>query len=58
MSTFYKGRITLTELAEMPVSRFQVLYAIALEQQLSKDAEEKAKADAVEEALEEGGLIP
>lgn len=58
MSKVYKGRASLMELANMPASMFQVLYMIAFEDQESKEAQEQAKADAVEEVMEEGGLIP
>ena len=40
----------------MPPSWFNVLYEIAVEKQNSKQAEDIAKADAIEEIAEEGGL--
>ena len=42
----------------MPCAMFQVLYAIAFERMKSEEGKEQAQADAVEDALEEGGLIP
>ena len=58
VSSYYKGRITLMELYEMPVAMFQTLYMIAFEKMKTKEGQEEAQADAVEEAIEEGGLIP
>lgn len=46
------------ELYEMPCAMFQVLYTIAFERMKSEEGKEQAQADAVEDALEEGGLIP
>ena len=46
------------ELYEMPCSMFQVLYAIAYERMKSEEGRKQAQADDVEDALEEGGLIP
>lgn len=40
----------------MPPSWFNILYQIAVEKQNSKEAEDRAKADALEEIAEEGGL--
>lgn len=42
----------------MPVAMFQVLYMIAFEKQQTEEGKKEAQADAVEEAMEEGGLIP
>ena len=42
----------------MPCSMFQVLYAIAYERIKSEERRKQAQADDVEDALEEGGLIP
>lgn len=46
----------------MPCSMFQILYAIAFEkmkmQEETEEGKKQAQADAVEDALEEGGLIP
>lgn len=46
----------------MPCSMFQILYTIAFErmkmQEETEEGKEQAQADAVEDALEEGGLIP
>lgn len=58
VSSFYKGRVTLMELYEMPVSMFQVLYMIAFEKMNSEEGKKEAEADAVEEVMDEGGLIP
>ena len=58
VSSFYKGRVTLMELYEMPVSMFQVLYMIAFEKMNSEEGKKEAEADVVEEVMDEGGLIP
>ena len=42
----------------MPCSMFQVLYAIAYERMKSEEVRKQAQADDVEDALDEGGLIP
>lgn len=42
----------------MPVAMLQVLYMIAFEKMKTKEGQDEAQADAVEEVLEEGGLIP
>ena len=42
----------------MPVSMFQILYMIAFEKMQTEEGKKAAQADAVEDALEEGGLIP
>lgn len=46
------------ELYEMPVSMFMVLYMIAFEKMKSEEGKKEAQAEAVEDVLEEGGLIP
>lgn len=46
------------ELYEMPASMFKVLYMIAFEKMQSEEGKKEAQADAVEDVLEEGGLIP
>ena len=46
------------ELYEMPCSMFQVLYAIAYERMKSEEGKKQVQADAVEDMIEEGGLIP
>lgn len=48
----------MMELYEMPVAMFQTLYMIAFEKMKTKEGQDEAQADAVEEAIEEGGLIP
>lgn len=58
MSTYYKGRISLMELMEMPVAMFQVLYMIAFEKMQSEEGKKEAQAGEMEDMLEEGGLIP
>lgn len=42
----------------MPCAMFQVLYMIAFERMKSEEGKEQAQAEAMEDALEEGGLIP
>lgn len=42
----------------MPCAMFNVLYHIAFERMKSEEGKEQVKADAMEEVLEEGGLIP
>ena len=42
----------------MPCAMFQVLYTIAFERMKSEEGKEQAQAESVEDALEEGGLIP
>ncbi len=42
----------------MPVAMTSVLYMIAFEKMQSEEGKKAAQADAVEDALEEGGLIP
>lgn len=37
---------------------FQVLYTIAYEKMQSEEGQKQIQADSVENALEEGGLIP
>lgn len=46
------------ELYNMPCAMFQILYTIAFEKMKSEEGKIEAQADAVEDALEEGGLIP
>ena len=46
------------ELYEMPCSMFQILYTIAYERMKSEEGKEQVQAEAMEDALEEGGLIP
>lgn len=46
------------ELYEMPCAMFQILYAIAFERMKSEEGKKEAQADAIEDTLEEGGLIP
>jgi hypothetical protein len=46
------------ELYEMPVAMFNVLYMIAWEKMQSEEGKKEAQAGAVEDVLEEGGLIP
>lgn len=46
------------ELYEMPVSMFSVLYMIAFEKMKSEEGKKELQADAVEDMMEEGGLIP
>lgn len=46
------------ELYEMPVAMCQVLYMIAFEKMQSEEGKKEAQADAIEEVMEEGGLIP
>lgn len=55
--------MTMKELMELPPAAFLVLHMIAFEQQQKqaendKEAVEQAQAEAVEEVMEEGGLIP
>lgn len=47
------------ELMTMPPAWFNCLYMIALEKQAehAKEMAEQAQADAIEEAIEEGGVI-
>ena len=42
----------------MPCSMFQVLYAIAYERMKSEEGKQQIQAEEMEDALEEGGLIP
>lgn len=42
----------------MPVAMFQVLYSIAWEKMQSEEGEKEIQADAVENEIEEGGLMP
>ena len=42
----------------MPVAMYQVLHMIAFEKMQSEEGKKEAQADAVEEVMEEGGLIP
>lgn len=42
----------------MPCSMFQILYRIAFERMKTEEGKQEAQADAVEEVLEEGGLVP
>jgi hypothetical protein len=42
----------------MPVAMFKVLAMIAFEKQQSEDGKKEIQADAVEEVLEEGGIVP
>lgn len=46
------------ELYEMPPAMLQVLYMIAFEKMQSEEGKKEIQADAVENTLEEGGLIP
>lgn len=42
----------------MPCAMFQVLYTIAYERMQSEEGKKQLEAEAVEDTLEEGGLIP
>ena len=42
----------------MPVAMFQVLYFIAWEEMQSEEGKKEIQADAMENELEEGGLMP
>ena len=46
------------ELYNTPWAMFQILYTIAFEKMKSEEGKIEAQADVVEDALEEGGLIP
>lgn len=46
------------ELYNMPVAMFQVLYYIAWEKMQSEEGKKEIQADAVENEIEEGGLMP
>lgn len=48
----------MMELYNMPCSMFQVLYLIAYEKNSTEEGKKALEADAVEDVLEEGGLIP
>lgn len=48
----------MMELYEMPCAMFQVLYKIAYERMQSEEGQKEAQAGELEDALEEGGLIP
>lgn len=55
--------MTMKELMELSPAAFLVLHMIAFEEQQkqaenNKEAVERAQAEAVEEVMEEGGLIP
>lgn len=41
----------------MPCSMFQILYKIAFEKQQSEEGKKQLENEAVEDTLEEGGLI-
>ena len=58
LSTYYKGRISLMELFNMPCSMFQILYKIAYEKMQSEEGKKEIESSAIEDTLEEGGLIP
>jgi hypothetical protein len=46
------------ELYEMPCAMLQVLYTIAYEKMKSEEGKQQIQAEEMEDALEEGGLIP
>lgn len=42
----------------MPCSMFQILYKIAYDKMQSGEGQTEAQVDAIEEAMDEGGMIP
>lgn len=42
----------------MPCDIFQILYKIAYEKSQSEEGQQEIQADAAQDTLEEGGLIP
>lgn len=46
------------ELWNMPCSMSQILYKLAFEKMQSEEGQKEAQVDAIEEAFEEGGLVP
>ena len=46
------------ELYNMPCAMFQILYTIALKKTKSEEGKQQIQAEEMEDALEEGGLIP
>lgn len=58
LSTHYRGRISFMELWNMPCSMLQILYKIAYDKMQTEEGKKEIEAGAVEDALEEGGLIP
>lgn len=46
------------ELWNMPCSMLQILYKIAYDKMQTEEGKKEIEAGAVEDALEEGGLIP
>lgn len=42
----------------MPCSMLQILYKIAYEKMQTEEGQKEAQAGAIEDAMEEGGLIP
>ena len=41
----------------MPCSMFQILYQIAFEKQKSEEGKKQLEGEAIEDTLEEGGLL-
>lgn len=58
MSTYYKGRLSIMDLYNMPADMFLVLYNIMYERVQSEEGNKTIQADELENQLEEGGLVP
>lgn len=52
MATYYRGRTTFTELMYMPLSYIDALYRIAEERLKTKEGQEQAQAETIEDEME------
>lgn len=53
LCTYYRGRTSILEMMNLPLSYINALYNMAIEQQKTKEGQEQKEAEVIEDGLED-----